>query len=107
MLFQPDNIVNVSLGFNYEGFNLWISYQYNGSILTSWNTQKELTGSQSDYERWDLQFAQKLPIKGLVIRLNVANINNMVQTSNLKGDYRPTYQESYGWTSDLGVVYNF
>jgi len=107
MLYQPDNIANVSLGFNYEGFNLWVSYQYNGSILTSWNTQQELTGSQSDYERWDLQVSQKLPVKGLVLRFNVANINNVVQTSNLKGDSRPTYQERYGWTSDLGVVYNF
>jgi TonB-dependent receptor len=107
MLYQPNNIANVSLGFNYEGFNMWVSYQFNGDVLTNWNNQSELVGTQSNFQRWDLQLAQKLPIKGLVLRLSAANINNEVQTSNQKGDLRPTYIESYGWTSDFGIMYNF
>ena len=107
MLNQPNSISNISLGFNYKGLNLWLSYQYNGPILTSWSNQRELIGTQSSYQRWDLQIAQNLPIKGLILRLDVANINNEQQTSNLISDPRPTYIESYGWTSDFGIMYNF
>ena len=107
MLNQPNNIANLSLGFNYEGLNIWLSYQFNGSIITSWSNQPELIGTQGDYKRWDLQISQKLPIRGLALRGNISNINNVTQTSKLIGDPRPTYIESYGWTSDLGIVYNF
>ena len=37
MLYQPQNIANVSLGFNYKGFNAWLSFQYNGLIYTGMN----------------------------------------------------------------------
>ena len=107
MLNQPDNIANVSLGFNYQGLNLWLSYQFNGSIITSWSNQPELRGTQGSYQRWDLQIAQKLPIEGLVFRGDVSNINNVQQISKLVNDPRPTYMESYGWTSDIGIMYNF
>jgi hypothetical protein len=107
MLNQPDNIANVSLGFNYQGLNLWLSYQFNGSIITSWSDQPELIGTQGSYQRWDLQISQKLPIEGLVLRGDVSNINNVQQISKLIGDPRPTYLESYGWTSDIGIMYNF
>ncbi len=107
MINQPNSISNVSLGFNYKGLNLWLSYQYNGQILTGWSTQRELISTQNSYQRWDLQVAQNLPIKGLILRFDVANINNEQQTSNLISDPRPTYIESYGWTSDLGIMYNF
>lgn len=107
MINQPDNIANVSLGFNYEGLNIWLSYQYNGSILTGWSSQRELIGHQSSYQKWDLQISQDLPIKGFSVLFNIANINNAQQDSRLQGDPRFTYTEQYGWTSDLGIRYEF
>lgn len=106
MLNQPNNIANVSLGFEWKGLNLWVSYQFNGNILTSWNNQQELIGKQNNYQRWDMQATQMLPIKGLKLKFDVANINNAQQISNLNADPRPTYIESYGWTMDLGIIYN-
>lgn len=107
MINQPNSIANVSLGFNYEGLNVWLSYQYNGSILTSWSAQRELIGTQGSYRKWDLQISQELPVDGLSLLFNVANINNAEQDSKLKGDPRFTYTEQYGWTSDLGLRYEF
>jgi TonB-dependent receptor len=107
MTYQPDNIANISLGFNYEGLNIWLSYQYNGKTLTSWSNQKELIPYKDNFQRWDLQATQKLPVKGLVVLFNIANISNYTETSRMMGDPRPTYLESYGWTSDLGVKYEF
>ena len=107
MLNQPNGIGNASLGFEWKGLNLWVSYQYNGDILTSWTNQPELRGRQSAYRRWDMQATLQLPVKGLKLRCDVANINNAQQVSSLVSGPRPTYIESYGWTSDFGVMYNF
>ena len=107
MLNQPDNIANISLGFNYKGLNAWLSYQYNGKTLTGWTTEKEIIPYQNNFSRWDLQISQKLPVEGMEVLFNVANISNFQQVSTMNGDPRPTYIESYGWTSDLGLRYNF
>jgi TonB-dependent receptor len=107
MLNQPNSIANVSLGFNYKGLNVWLSYQFNGSTITSWSTQQEMIGTQNSFTMIDLQIAQELPIKGLSLQFNLANINNEEQDSKLQSDPRLTYSESYGWTSGLGIRYNF
>ena len=112
MLLQPRHIANVSLGFNNKGFNAWLSFQYNGQIYTG----KDYHGaprkdSQKDYfYRWDLQLAQRFAIanlKGFEVLLNVANLSNFTEIQRLVGDIRPTYQENYGWTSDLGLRFRF
>ncbi|MDR3625810.1 MAG: TonB-dependent receptor, partial [Ignavibacteriaceae bacterium] len=86
MLNQPNSIANISLGFNYKGLNAWLSYQFNGATLTNWSTQPELVGIQNSFQMWDLQIAQELPVPGLSLMFNVANINNEVQNSRLIGD---------------------
>ena len=40
MKFQPKHIANVSLGFNKNGFNAWLSFQYNGQIYTPNSTRE-------------------------------------------------------------------
>jgi TonB-dependent receptor len=104
---QPDNIANLSLGFNYKGLNAWLSFQFTGKMLTGWSYQKDLIPYKDHFYRWDLQVAQELPFKGLELLFNVANINNFQESSSLSGDSRPTYLERYGWTSDLGIRYSF
>jgi hypothetical protein len=48
-----------------------------------------------------------LPVDGLELLFNIANISNHQEVSTMRGDSRPTYIESYGWTSDLGLRYRF
>jgi TonB-dependent receptor len=107
LLNQPDNIVNASLGFNHGGFNAWLSFQFNGVTLTGWTSQTELIPYRSSFYRWDFQVSQKLPVDGLELLFNVANISNYQQIATMRGDPRPTDIESYGWTSDLGLRYRF
>ncbi len=106
MLNQPKSIANISFGYNYEGFNLWLSYQYTGSMISSFPNLEEFETDVSQFAKWDLQIAQKLPIKGLQVLFNFANINNPVGYQNYLADPRATYLESYGWTMDLGVRYS-
>ncbi|MFZ4546350.1 MAG: hypothetical protein ACOYN4_02890, partial [Bacteroidales bacterium] len=110
MLFQPKHIVNLSLGYNRKGLNVWLSYQYNGLIYTSQSQQlKELDALKEFYNRWDLQISQKLSgkLKGLEVLANIANLSNFTETARLHGDPRPTYMENYGWTADIGIRYKF
>ncbi len=112
MLYQPKHIANISLGFNRKGFNAWLSYQHNGEIQTS----KNLKGSfreedlKSKFSRWDMQVTKKIPLKipgSIEVLGNLANLSNIMEKQEKKGDPRPTYLEQYGWTFDLGVRYKF
>jgi len=111
MLFQPAHITNVSLGFNYKGFNTWLSFQYNGEIYTSKNYMvDELDGLKEKFYRLDLQMTYDIPFKipgQLQVIGNFANLSNFTEVSRLRGDPRYTYQEAYGWTVDLGLRYKF
>lgn len=112
MLYQPKHIANISLGFNYKGFNVWLSYQYNGLIYTGINYMgAPRLDSQKDYfNRWDLQLTQKFAIKklkGFELVANIANISDFTESQRLTGDIRPTYQENYGMTIDLGLRFRF
>ena len=107
MLNQPQDIINFSLGYNYRGFNLWLSYQYTGAMSTSFPNLTEFQNKTSPFRKWDVQLTQKLPLDGLQLLLNLANINDPVGFQNYLGDPRATYAENYGWTVDFGVRYSF
>ena len=111
MLYQPKHIANVSLGYNYKGFNTWLSFQYNGEIYTDKNYYlHELDRIKENFYRLDLQVTYEIPLRipgRLQILGNFANLSNYMETSKLAGDPRYTYQEKYGWTADLGIRYRF
>jgi TonB-dependent receptor len=112
LLYQPQQIANVSLGFNYKGFNAWISYQYNGLIYTGVNYHgaSRFDSEKEHFNRWDLQLTQKFKIaklSGFELIANIANITNFTESQKLRGDPRLTYQEKYGMTADLGLRYRF
>jgi TonB-dependent receptor len=106
MLNQPKSVANISFGYNYKGFNLWLSYQYTGAMVTSFPNLEEFENDVSQFTKWDLQITQRMPMKGLEVLFNFANINNPVGYQNYLADPRPTYQESYGWTVDFGIRYS-
>ena len=105
MLNQPKSIVNLSLGYNYEGFNLWLSYQYTGSMVTSFPNLTEFENIVYPLRIFDIQLTQKLPVNGLEFLFDLANINNPVGYQSYLADPRPSYSESYGWTADFGLRY--
>jgi hypothetical protein len=112
LLYQPQSIANVSLGFNFKGFNAWLSYQYNGLIYTGVNYHgaTRLDSQKEHFNRWDLQLTQKFKIghlSGFEVIANIANLTNFTESQKLRGDPRLTYQEKFGLTADLGVRYRF
>ncbi len=103
---QPDNILHMSLGYDYKGFSFRVSMLYQANIFKNPNFYPELRASSDDYLRWDVSLKQKLPVKGLQLFLNANNIT--ASTDVVLNDARnlPTSIEHYGMTMDIGLRWN-
>ncbi len=89
MLYQPQQIANVSLGFNFKGFNAWLSFQYNGLIYTGKNYRgaPRLDSQKEHFYRLDLQVTQKFRIAkvtGFEVIANIANITDYTESQRLQ-----------------------
>ena len=103
LLYQPDNIVNLSVGYDYGGFSIRVSMQYQADIFTGPNFWPQLRTSTAAYRRWDLSVKQQLPWLGLQIYADVNNINGAMDVSLIRGSGFPVSMQSYGPTADLGL----
>ena len=85
---QPNDIFNLSLGYDYKGFSSRISMLYMDDIFISTDFWPELRQSTDSYTRYDLSLKQKLPYKGLEFYLNISNLNEVVDINRMNG-YNP------------------
>lgn len=104
---QPSHLFNGSIGFSYKKFETYLSYQYIGEIFLQKTTVAETDPFKTAFHRLDLQTKYKLPIKGMEIMFNMANLTDTREVVKLRGDSRPTSIEGYGWTADLGLRFTF
>lgn len=98
---QPDDIFNLSLGFDYEGFSIRTAMVYQANIFTSPSQWPQLRGYTAAYRRWDVAARQKLPWDGLEVYTDLNNINSANDVQVIQGG-PPTAIEDYGFTADLG-----
>lgn len=106
----PNEMANISIGFNKGGFNVWLSYQHTGAILQSINNLPQLNVIKDAYDRLDLQLTQKFTIAGISgfqFMVNVANITNSTETQHYASDTRFTFIEKYGLSVDTGFRWIF
>lgn len=104
---QPSHLFNASLGFSYKNFESYVSYQYIGEVFIQKTVLRETDPFKTAFHRIDLQARYKLPVKGLELMFNMANITDTEEVKKLRGDDRPTSIERYGWTSDIGLRFSF
>ena len=111
---QPDEIINVSLGYDYKGFSGRLSMLYKANVFIQTNFWPELRQSTDDYRRWDLSLKQKMPIKGLELFFNASNLTEATDINRYRGsttiggnDPSLTLEQHYGKTFDLGFRYSF
>ena len=107
MINQPNHLANISLGFNYKSLNIWLSYQYIGEITTGKAIMEEYDSYKSPFSRLGIQGKIEMPIKGMEVLFNLANITNTIEEHYIKAETRPMKIEGYGWTADLGLRYVF
>jgi TonB-dependent receptor len=81
LVFQPNDVLNVAFGADYEGFSARVSFNLQGNVITSVGSRPEEDQYTGNIYRWDFTIQQKLPLEGLSIALSGTNIfNNAVHT---------------------------
>ena len=103
---QPDEIINISLGYDYKGFSSRLSMLYISNVFMETNFWPELRQSTDDYRRWDLSMKMDILVDGLEVFLNVSNITEAVDRNIFK-DKSLSLKQHYGKTIDLGFRYSF
>lgn len=103
---QPNDIANLAVGYDYEGFSIRVSMIYTSNVFTGENFHPELRSSTSSYARWDLSVKQNLPPRGLQVYLDVNNLNGVNDISLIRGSGFPTSEQDYGMTADIGLRYS-
>ncbi len=108
LLYQPNNIVNLSLGYDYEGFSARISLIYQEDIFSGPNFWPQLRSNTASYTRWDFSAKQDLPWFGLQLFGDLTNINSETDKVVIQAPTGvPSSQGDYGMTADLGLRINF
>lgn len=107
LLDQPNDLANVSLGYDYRGFSIRVSMLYQSDIFTGVNFWPQLRSHTSAYTRWDLAAKQELPWYGLQLYCNLNNINGANDLSIIQGGGVPLAEQQYGLTIDAGVRFRF
>jgi TonB-dependent receptor len=78
LLYQANDVVNTTLGYDYKDFSARLSFNLQGNVITSVASNSYREGDQytGNIYRWDFTIQQKLPIEGLSISLSGVNIFN-------------------------------
>jgi TonB-dependent receptor len=108
LLDQPNNIANVTLGYDYSGFSIRLSLLSQSDIWSGTQFYSWLRTSTARYTRWDLSAKQDLPWFGLQLYGDLNNLNGANDVNVIHAPTGvPTSQQSYGLTADLGLRWNF
>jgi TonB-dependent receptor len=100
---QPDDIVNVAVGYDYSGFSTRISMFSQADVFKGESFWPELRTDTGKYLRWDISVKQKLPWFGLQVFFDLNNLNNAREIDINQGSGFPTAEQHYGLTADLGL----
>jgi len=104
---QPNDILNISLGYDYKGFSTRVSMFYQGdNFITSKYYEEEHILTDS-FTRWDLSVKQKLPWQNIQLYFNYVNMNEGLDRDFIKGNKKTSRLEYYGSTLQLGVRWNY
>ncbi|MHB8579957.1 MAG: TonB-dependent receptor [Ignavibacteriaceae bacterium] len=103
LIYQPNDIVNAYLGYDYEGFSARISCVYQGNSVSYIGNYPEQDGFTENYFRVDFSARQMLPWKGLQIYIDANNLNNENNISAQSSIGGFTSDQNYGITADLGI----
>ncbi len=102
LLQQPNDLANLSVGYDYKQFSILVSMIYQSNVYNATNFYNSLRSDKAKYVRWDLIVNQGLPWYGLQAFLEVNNLNSANDTYVVRGSGYPTSENDYGMTANLG-----
>jgi hypothetical protein len=106
LLNQPNDIVNIALGYDYSGFSVRISMLYIDNIFKNPDFWFQNRVNSEKYVRLDLSAKQKLPWFGLQAFFNLNNITGEDDIDINQKTSFTTKQQRYGMTADIGLRIN-
>jgi len=104
---QPNDIVNLSMGYDYGRFSILASMIYQSQVYNGTNFYNALRSDKTKYLRWDLSVKQGLPVPGLEAYFDLNDLNSEADIYVIRGSGFPTSESNYGLTADLGVRWKF
>ncbi len=109
LLYQPDNIINLTLGYDYKDFSIRVSSIFSSKIFTQPLIWPQLRTYTDSYNRWDISMKQKLPLmNGIEVYCNLNNITGADDVSTISASTgAPSRQQSYSYMIQLGLRGNF
>ncbi|MFH1195136.1 MAG: TonB-dependent receptor [bacterium] len=107
LLNQPNDIFNISLGYDYAGFSMRISMLYQDNIFKRPDFWLQNRIHSDKYVRFDLSVKQELPWFGIQVYLNLNNISGEDDVDINQKTTFVTMQQRYGMTADMGLRVKF
>lgn len=105
LVYQPTDIFNLTLGYDYKKLSTRLSFLYQNDIFSNPNFFRLLRGATDDYFRIDFSMNQKLPWQGFEAILNFSNLTSTKEQDLLISSNNPTRIQYYGFTLDVGLRY--
>jgi TonB-dependent receptor len=99
---QPNDVVNLSIGYDYNQFSILASMIYQAQIYNQTNFYNSLRSDKANYLRWDLAMKQGLPWYGIEVFFDLNNLNSEEDVYAVRGSGFPNSISNYGLTADLG-----
>lgn len=107
LLNQPNDIANLAIGYDYQGFSVRMSMIYQNDVFHTPDFWMQLRVLSAAFTRWDLSISQMLPWHGLQLYLNAENLTGSNQVYiNEKTSY-PASEQRYGADAQLGLRVKF
>ncbi|MBI5470997.1 MAG: TonB-dependent receptor [Ignavibacteriae bacterium] len=103
LIFQPDDVLNAYIGYDYEGFSTRLTLVFQGNSVSRIGAFDVQDGFTRDYFRVDASARQILPWAGLQLFIDVNNINARRNQSSQVSFGGFTNEQNYGLTANLGV----
>jgi TonB-dependent receptor len=105
LLYQPDDIVNLTIGYDFKGFSIRLSSIYSSKIFTGPTQWPQLRAYTSAYNKWDISLKQDLPfVEGLEVFCNMNNISSAEDESVISAPTKvPSRKQSYYYMIELGL----
>ncbi len=105
LIFQPNDVFNAYIGYDYGGFSGRVSFVFQGSSVSAIGNFAEQDAFTRDYFRIDASARQYLPIPGFQVFLDVNNLNARRNQSAQSSIGAFTNEQNYGLTANLGIRY--
>ncbi|MBK7106203.1 MAG: TonB-dependent receptor [Ignavibacteriae bacterium] len=103
LLNQPNDIFNISAGYDYEGFSSRFSVSYKDNVFKEAAFWLQERVHSDKYLRFDLSLKQKLPWYGIQLFFNLNNITSEDDVDLNQKTAFPASRQRYGMTGDFGI----